>query len=68
MRTAEFMRSNRECVHQNQPQEGVYQLDLWSKMNKGKKKCVETDKNVPFHTHMMTIVCPPTSKSDTFKD
>lgn len=39
MRTAEFMRSNRECVHQNQPQEGVYRLDLQSKMNKGKKVC-----------------------------
>lgn len=28
------------------------------------EKCVEIDRNVPLHTHMMTIVCPPASNSD----
>lgn len=30
-------------------------------------KSVETNKNVPLHTHMTTIVCPPASNSDKFK-
>lgn len=28
------------------------------------EKCVEIDRNVPLHTYMMTIVCPPASNSD----
>lgn len=33
-----------------------------------KEKLWKPIKNVPFHTQVMTIVCPPTSKSDEFKD
>lgn len=62
--SSEFMRSNRAG---NMFTKSATRGSISVKPIVHHGKSVETDKHVPLHTHMMTIICPPASSSDKFK-